>query len=233
MHNPAVAIRLDSPDPIAEIGVLTQLTGRPEVVIAGRGRPAVAIAVLPGIDDAAVGWLGDLRAACGLPIVAITGPAPPAALVALVEAGACGILGRGEATAGRLVRAVQLAAAGRGDLPPALVRHLLDRVGPRHPGALGPRGPAGRTGRERQVLRLLADGMSTSEVAARLAYPERMVAGVVAGLMLRLNVPQPHPGRGDRGAERLGVSGRRILTPIRAGAHSSRTIRAAVVRGRK
>jgi DNA-binding NarL/FixJ family response regulator len=31
--------------------------------------------------------------------------------------------------------------------------------------------------------------MSTSEVAARLAYPERMVAGVVAGLMLRLNVP--------------------------------------------
>jgi DNA-binding NarL/FixJ family response regulator len=190
MHNPAVAIRLDSPDPIAEIGVLTQLTGRPEVVIAGpQGRPAVAIAVLPGADDAAAGWLADLRATCRLPIVAIVGLAPPAALVALVEAGACGILGRGEATAGRLVRAVQLAAAGQGDLPPALVRHLLDRVGPRHPGRLAPRGPAGLTGRERQVLRLLAGGMSTSEVAARLAYPERMVAGVVAGLMLRLNVP--------------------------------------------
>jgi DNA-binding NarL/FixJ family response regulator len=190
MHNPAVAIRLDSPDPIAEIGVLTQLTGRPEVVIAGpQGRPAVAIAVLPGADDAAAGWLADLRATCGLPIVAIVGLAPPAALVALVEAGACGILGRGEATAGRLVRAVQLAAAGQGDLPPSLVRHLLDRVGPRHPGPLAPRGLAGLTGRERQVLRLLAGGMSTSEVAARLAYPERMVAGVVAGLMLRLNVP--------------------------------------------
>lgn len=191
MHNPAVAIRLDSPDPIAEIGVLVQLQGRPEVVIAGpQGRPAVAIAVLAGVDDAALDWVRDLRAASRLPIVAVTGPAPPSALVALVEAGACGILGRGEATAGRLVRAVQLAAAGRGDLPPALVRHLLDRVGQRHRDQLTPRGrpAAGLTGREREVLRLLADGMSTREVAARLAYPERTVAGVVAGLMLRLNV---------------------------------------------
>jgi DNA-binding NarL/FixJ family response regulator len=191
MHNPAVAIRLDSPDPIAEIGVLVQLQGRPEVVIAGpQGRPAVAIAVLAGVDDAALDWLRELRAASRLPIVAVTGPAPPSALVALVEAGAAGILGRGEATAGRLVRAVQLAAAGRGDLPPALVRHLLDRVRQRHRDELTPRGrpAAGLTGREREVLRLLADGMSTREVAARLAYPERTVAGVVAGLMLRLNV---------------------------------------------
>jgi DNA-binding NarL/FixJ family response regulator len=191
MHNPAVAIRLDSPDPIAEIGVLVQLKGRPEVVIAGpQGRPAVAIAVLAGIDDAALHWLRGLGAASGLPIVAIIGSAPPSALVALVEAGACGILGRGEATAGRLVRAVQLAAAGQGDLPPALVRHLLDRVGQRHRDPLAPAGrpAAGLTGREREVLRLLADGMSTREVAARLAYPERTVTGVVAGLMLRLNV---------------------------------------------
>jgi DNA-binding NarL/FixJ family response regulator len=191
MHNPAVAIRLDSPDPIAEIDVLVQLKGRPEVVIAGpQGRPAVAIAVLAGIDDAALDWLRGLLAASGLPIVAIIGPATPSALVALVEAGACGILGRGEATASRLVRAVQLAAAGRGDLPPALVRHLLDRVGQRHPDPLAPGGQpaAGLTGREREVLRLLADGMSTREVAARLAYPERTVTGVVAGLMLRLNV---------------------------------------------
>jgi DNA-binding NarL/FixJ family response regulator len=190
MHNPAVAIRLDSPDPIAEIGVLVQLKGRPEVVIAGpQGRPAVAIAVLAGIDDAALDWLRSLRAASGLPIVAVIGPAPPSALVALVEAGACGILGRGEATASRLVRAVQLAAAGQGDLPPALVRHLLDRVGQRHRDPLAGGWPAaGLSGREREVLRLLADGMSTREVAARLAYPERTVTGVVAGLMLRLNV---------------------------------------------
>jgi DNA-binding NarL/FixJ family response regulator len=191
MHSPPVAIRLDSPDPIAEIGVLAQLTGRPEVEIAGpQGRPAVAIAVLPAVDVAALDWLRGLRAGCGLPIVAVTGTAAPADLVKLAESGACAIVCRGEATAGRLVRAVQLAAAGRGDLPPALVRHLLDRIGTAHRDRLAARGVprAGLTGRERQVLRLLADGMSTSEVAARLAYPEQTVAGVVAGLMLRLNV---------------------------------------------
>jgi DNA-binding NarL/FixJ family response regulator len=187
----AVAIRLDSPDPMAEIGVLVQLKGRAEVVIAGpQGRPAVALAVLAGIDDDAVEWLRGLRAATGLPIVVVIGPAEPGELVRLVESGACGILGRGEATASRLVRAIQLAAAGQGDLPPALVRHLLDRAGQRSRDQFTPRGLhlAGLTGRERDVLRLLADGMSTREVAARLAYPERTVKGVVQGVMLRLNV---------------------------------------------
>jgi DNA-binding NarL/FixJ family response regulator len=187
----AVAIRLDSPDPIAEIGVLVQLKGRAEVVIAGpQGRPAVALAVLAGIDDEAVDWLRGLRAGTGLPIVVVIGSAEAAELVRLVESGACGILGRGEATASRLVRAIQLAAAGQGDLPPALVRHLLDRAGQRGRDQLAPRGPqlAGLTGRERDVLRLLAYGMSTREVATRLAYPERTVKGVVQDLMLRLNV---------------------------------------------
>jgi DNA-binding NarL/FixJ family response regulator len=127
--NEAVAIRLDSPDPIAEIDAHAQLQGRPEVVIAGpQGRPAVALAVLAGVDDDALEWLRALRAGSGLPIVVIIGPAAPAGLVRLVEAGASAILGRREATAARLVRAIQLAAAGQGDLPPALVRHLLDRV---------------------------------------------------------------------------------------------------------
>jgi DNA-binding NarL/FixJ family response regulator len=189
--NEAVAIRLDSPDPIAEIDVHAQLRGRPEVVIAGpQGRPAVALAVLASIDAEALEWLRSLRADSGLPIVVVIGPAEPALLVRLVEAGASGILGRREATAGRLVRAIQLAAVGQGDLPPALVRHLLDRVGRLDRDQFTPRALpfAGLTGREREVLRLMADGMSTREVAARLAYPEPMVKGVLRDLMLRLNV---------------------------------------------
>jgi len=38
------------------------------------------------------------------------------------------------------------------------------------------------------VLRLMADGMSTREVAARLSYSERTIKFVVQDLMLRLNV---------------------------------------------
>jgi DNA-binding NarL/FixJ family response regulator len=191
---PAVAIRIDSPDPVAEIDVLVQLTGRPEVTIAGPGEhPAAGLAVLADLDAGALAWLRDLRAGSGLPIVVITGPAAPAALVALVEAGASGILGRREATADRLVRAIQLAAAGQGDLPPALVRHLLDRVGRLDRERFTPGGLpfTGLTGREREILALMADGMSTREIAARLAYPERMIQGVMQDVMLRLNVRNP------------------------------------------
>jgi DNA-binding NarL/FixJ family response regulator len=131
--NEVVAIRVDSPDPAAGTRVLTQLRSRPEVVIAGpQGRPAVALAVLADASDDALSWLRSLRARTGLPIVVVIGPAEPDALVRLVESGACGVLGRAEATAERLVRAVRLAAAGRGDLPPALVRHLLNLVGQRN-----------------------------------------------------------------------------------------------------
>lgn len=189
--NDAVAIRVDAPDPSAEIGLLTQLKGRPEVVIAGpQGRPAVALAALDAADDDALEWLSALRADCGLPIVVITGPAEPGALVRLVESGACGLLGQGEATADRLVRAIQLAAAGQGDLPPALVRYLLDRLSQLNRDLLMPGGRpfAALTGHEREILRLLADGMSTREVAARLASTERKVTSVVRDLMRRLNV---------------------------------------------
>jgi DNA-binding NarL/FixJ family response regulator len=191
---PAVAIRIDSPDPVAEIDALVQLSGRPEVSVAGpQEQPAVALAVLADLDDDALAWLRDLRAGCGLPIVVITGPAAPATLVRLVEAGASGILGRGDATADRLVRAIRLAADGQGDLPPALVRHLLDRVGRLDRERFTPPGLsfAGLSGREREILALLADGLTTREVAARLAYPERMVKGVMQSVMLRLNVRNP------------------------------------------
>jgi DNA-binding NarL/FixJ family response regulator len=95
-----------------------------------------------------------------------------------------------DATADRLVRAIKLAAAGHGDLPPELVRHLLDHVGQLSRNLLTPRGLsfAGLTGREHDVLQLIADGMSTREVATRLAYSERTIKNVIQDLTLRLNV---------------------------------------------
>ncbi len=188
--NEPVPIRVHTLDPISEIGVLAQLRYRPEVVIADAGvRPAVALAILDSTDEDAVRWLKALHAESGLPIVLIIGRVDPSALVCLVESGVCGVLNRVDATAERLVRAIQMAAAGHGDLPPELVRHLLDHVGQLSRNLLTPRGLsfAGLTGRERDVLQLIADGLSTREVATRLAYSERTIKSVVQDLTLRLN----------------------------------------------
>lgn len=128
----AIPVAVDCPDPAAREGVVAQLRTRPEVVIAGPGRrPAVLVAVLDGTGEAELAWLRSRHAGSGLPVVLVVGRADPGALVCLVESGICAVLSRAEATAGRLARAVQLAAAGQGDLPPGLVRHLLDHIGQR------------------------------------------------------------------------------------------------------
>jgi DNA-binding NarL/FixJ family response regulator len=188
--NEPVPFRVNTLDPISEIGVLTQLRRRPEVVIAAVGvRPAVVLAIMDSTDDDALRWLRTLHADGGLPIVLIIGRVDPSALGCLVESGVCGVLSRVDATADRLVRAIQLAAAGHGDLPPELVRHLLDHVGQLNRNLLTPRGLtfAGLTGREHDVLQLIADGLSTREVATRLAYSERTIKNVLQHLTLRLN----------------------------------------------
>lgn len=187
--NEPVPFRVNTLDPISEIGVLTQLRRRPEVVVAAAGVPsAVVLAIMDSTDDDALRWLRTLHAD-GLPIVLIIGRVDPSALACLVESGVCGVLSRVDATAERLVRAIQLAAAGHGDLPPELVRHLLDHVGQLNRNLLTPRGLsfAGLTGREHDVLQLIADGLSTREVATRLAYSERTIKNVLQHLTLRLN----------------------------------------------
>ena len=45
---------------------------------------------------------------------------------------------------------------------------------------------ASLTGREAEVLRLVADGLDTAEVAEELAYSESTIKGVLAKLMTRL-----------------------------------------------
>jgi DNA-binding NarL/FixJ family response regulator len=189
--NEPVPIRVNALDPISEFGVLAQLRHRREVAIVAAGaRPKVVLAILDSTDDEALHWLKSLHADGSVPIVLIIGRVEPSALVCLVESGVCGVLHRVDATPERLIRAIQLAAAGHGDLPPVLVRHLLDHVGQLNRNLLAPRGLsfAGLSGRERDVLRLIADGLSTREIATRLAYSERTIKNVIQELTLRLNV---------------------------------------------
>jgi DNA-binding NarL/FixJ family response regulator len=55
---------------------------------------------------------------------------------------------------------------------------------------LSPRGMtlSGLSEREIEVLRLVADGLETSEIAARLCYSERTVKGVVHEITTRLRL---------------------------------------------
>jgi DNA-binding NarL/FixJ family response regulator len=111
-------------------------------------------------------------------------------LLALIEAGACGMVSRAEATPERLVGAVSQVAASGGVLSPRLVGRLFDQVARLHSQVLAPRGMrlSGLSERETEVLRLVAQGMEVKEIAEKLAYSERTIKKVTHDVLNRFQL---------------------------------------------
>ena len=150
----------------------------------------VALIVVDAMDDDAVHLLRVVqrRHACRTVLVAST--LEDGDLVSAVEVGVVGLVRRAEATPERLVDVVTRAASGEGSVPPDLLGRLLDQVGKLQRQVLTPRGLSftGLTTRELQVLRLVADGMSTCEIATQLSYSERTVKNVLHDITTRLQL---------------------------------------------
>jgi DNA-binding NarL/FixJ family response regulator len=90
-----------------------------------------------------------------------------------------------------LVSAVRTVADGETPLAPAVVRRLITRfLDAPPPGSAGRPDPrlARLTERERDVLRLVADGMSNAEIADRLVVSPATVKTHVASLLRKLEV---------------------------------------------
>jgi DNA-binding NarL/FixJ family response regulator len=123
-------------------------------------------------------------------VVLVVATLDDAGLMVAVEVGACAVLRRREATPERLAAAVEAAAQGDGTLAPDLLGRLMSQMGRLQRQVLAPRGigPTGLTDRELEVLRLLADGLDTGEIAQRLAYSERTIKNIIHDLTSRLNL---------------------------------------------
>jgi DNA-binding NarL/FixJ family response regulator len=106
------------------------------------------------------------------------------ALFDAVEAGLAGFLIRSELTPTGLTSCVRSVAGGNGSLPTGLLARMVDGLA-----RGGRRGAtAGRlAGREVDVLRLLADGGDTREIALALRYSERTVKNIVHDVLTKMN----------------------------------------------
>ena len=110
-------------------------------------------------------------------------------IVEALRAGASGFITK-DVPADELVRAVKAVAAGDALLSPSVTRQLLDRVGRRLPAAIDvrPETLAELTEREREVLGLLARGMSNAEIADALVVGEATVKTHVSNVLTKLGL---------------------------------------------
>ncbi|HZM79039.1 MAG TPA: response regulator transcription factor [Candidatus Limnocylindrales bacterium] len=180
-------------DPISRAGIASQLRPQPRVRVVDEdeiGQAEVTVVVTEMVDERTMRSLRSLRTNGGGPVVLIASTIDDAALISAVEAGVAGLVRRSEATAERLVAVIESAAAGEGVVPPDLLGRLLHQVGQVQRTVLGPRGLAfaGLAEREVAVLRLVADGMDTSEIAVKLSYSERTVKNVLHDVTSRLHL---------------------------------------------
>jgi DNA-binding NarL/FixJ family response regulator len=105
-----------------------------------------------------------------------------------LRAGASGFLLK-DVTAERLFDAVRVIAAGEALLAPAVTRRLISDFSRPRPTAVAPSATiAGLTPRETEVLRLVADGLSNSEIAAELVVTEQTVKTHVSHILNKLGL---------------------------------------------
>lgn len=187
----AVATYVHARDPISQAGVVAQLRQRPEITIVGSApQSEVAILITDSVDEIATRELRAMHKDGHPRLMLVATTIDDNALVAAAEAGVAGLLRRSDASADTMVRTIIKVASGDGEIPPDLLGRLLEQVGRLQRQVLAPRGLTftGLTPRETEVLRLVADGLDTSEIASRMCYSERTVKNVLHDLTSRLQL---------------------------------------------
>jgi DNA-binding NarL/FixJ family response regulator len=111
-----------------------------------------------------------------------------------LRAGASGFLLK-DATAERLFDAVRVVAAGEALLAPGMTRRLISEFARLQPQAVAGPAAAGRPGaltaltpRETEVLCLVAEGLSNTEIAGRLVVTEETVKTHVSRILSKLGL---------------------------------------------
>jgi DNA-binding NarL/FixJ family response regulator len=185
--------------PIARAGFRSVLGSAPRIEVVGEaadGEEAVELArrlrpdvVLMDIRMPRLDGIEATRQLPGAKVLILTTFGLDEYIVEALRAGASGFLLK-DAPVDELVGAVRAVAAGEAQLSPTVTRRLLDQVARRLPApvAVGDDGFVSLTPREREVLQLMAGGLTNAEIATALFVAEPTVKTHVSSVLAKLGL---------------------------------------------
>ncbi|MEV6905036.1 response regulator transcription factor [Amycolatopsis sp. NPDC051372] len=183
-------VHVAGPDALTTTGLTMVLESHAGIARAREGtRPDVLVLATTQVNP---GTMDELRTrrTCGVPVVLLTGEVPEASLLAMIEYGVVAIVDSKSADGAALADAVLGAARQHSVMPRETLRKLIRLVRQMQRDARDRMGvnSIGLTEREVEVLRLLADGAETSEIARELTYSESTIKLVLHSLTTRHNL---------------------------------------------
>lgn len=145
--------------------------------------PTAGLAIVDADAPGMPAFVRDLRAIHDIPSLASGSAWTPDAIAAVLESGAVGVLEKESLTPETLEANVRAALHGASVLPSELMASVLGAADT-DAARQSPAGPLST--REQQVLRLIAEGHGTREVAAELSYSERTIKNVLHDVVTKL-----------------------------------------------
>lgn len=199
MNEPVVRVVLADDHPVVRAGLAALLGSLPGIEVAGvaaTGREAVRAVVTTRPDVAVLDLqMPDLdgfaatreiaRAAPSVAVLVLTMFEDDDSLFAALRAGARGYLVKG-AEQDEIARAIRAVAAGEAIFGPGIARRVLSFFAAPPPATAAPFPQL--TTREREILDLLAAGLSNAAIADRLTLAPKTVANNVSAIFTKLHV---------------------------------------------
>jgi DNA-binding NarL/FixJ family response regulator len=184
---------LQAADALSLAGLTNYLDARSGITVLRTDQWAEADVAVVATDRLRPDVVAPLRRAAaetGKPVVLVVNEITESELLTAVECRVVSVVPRPGISGDRLLHSVVAAAAGGAVMPPNLIGELVKHVERLQREVLTPHGlsSSGLTPREIDVLRLMAEGMDTAEIAGKLCYSERTVKNVIYGATHRLNL---------------------------------------------
>lgn len=196
-----LAIAILSNDPLTSDGARACLRVRPELAVIEPDElthPDALLVIVADLTDemlASVEHTARNLAAPPPKIVLVANSIREHQLLRAVGYGLVSVIPRREASYDRIVEVLLDSRTGNAAMPPVAVGWLVEYTRLIQQDVLAPMGltAAGLLPREVDVLRLLADGLPTNEIAEKLNYSERTIKSIIHTLMTRLGLRnRPH-----------------------------------------